>query len=178
VLESPRIMTPGGFTLFDSPIGRCGVVWGASGISALQLPEGREDRTRARILTRFPEAREESPPPGVQSAIGRIKGLLRGDANDLSDVALDMTEVPPFDRRVYEVTRTIPPGATLSYGEVALRLGSRGAARAVGRALGRNPFAIIVPCHRVVAAGGKVGGFSAGGGVATKRRLLEIERAG
>ena len=102
---------------------------------------------------------------------------LSGAAVDLSTVPLDMERVPAFERRVYEVARTIPPGQTLTYGEVAARLGDPGAAREVGQALGRNPFAVIVPCHRVVAAGGKTGGFSATGGVTTKLRLLEIERA-
>src|SRR4029453_17011519 len=95
----------------------------------------------------------------------------------LSHVALDMEQVPAFERRVYEAARRIPAGKTLSYGEIAGQLGVPGSARAVGRALGRNPFAIVVPCHRVVAAGGKLGGFSASGGVHTKRRMLEIERA-
>jgi methylated-DNA-[protein]-cysteine S-methyltransferase len=115
------------------------------------------------------------PPLDVQRALDGIVALLLGEASDLSAVALDLDRVPPFHRRVYEVARTIPPGATLSYGEIALRLGAPGSARAVGQALGRNPFAIVVPCHRVLAAGGKVGGFSANGGIATKLRLLSIE---
>ena len=113
----------------------------------------------------------------MQRALDGIVALLRGEASDLSAVALDMERVPPFHRRVYEAARTIPPGATLSYGEIAARLGAPGSARAVGQALGRNPFAIVVPCHRVLAAGGKVGGFSANGGVTTKLRLLSIEGA-
>jgi methylated-DNA-[protein]-cysteine S-methyltransferase len=113
----------------------------------------------------------------VQHAIDGIVALLSGTATDLSTVPLDMERVPAFDRGVYEVARTIPPGETLTYGEVAARLGDPGAAREVGGALGRNPFAVIVPCHRVIAAGGKTGGFSAPGGVTTKLRLLEIERA-
>jgi len=114
----------------------------------------------------------------VQQAVDSIVALLYGEASDLSTVALDMAGVPAFNRRVYEVARSIPPGETLTYGEVAARLGERGAARAVGRALGQNPFALIVPCHRVLAAGGGIGGFSAGGGVTTKRRLLTIEDGG
>ena len=129
------------------------------------------------MLDRFPDAREAPSPPDVQRALDGILGLLRGEARDLSAVALDMDRVPPFHRRVYEVTRTIPPGATLSYGDIAARLGARGAARAVGRALGHNPFATLVPCHRVVAAGGKLGGFSANGGITTKLQLLSIEGA-
>lgn len=170
-------MTAHEFTLFDTPIGRCGIAWGAQGLVAVQLPEGSERGTRARILRRVPGAREAAPPADVQVALDGIGALLRGQPVDLSGIALDMGRVPPFDRRVYEVARTIPAGATLSYGEIASRLGARDAARDVGRALGRNPFAIIVPCHRVVAAGGKLGGFSARGGVSTKLRLLAIEAA-
>jgi O-6-methylguanine DNA methyltransferase len=166
-----------GFALFDTAIGRCGIAWGGRGIVGVQLPEERELDTRARVLQRFPDAREAPPPPDVQRALDAIVALLRGDATDLCGIALDMDRVPPFHRRVYEVARTIPPGETLSYGEIAARLGARGSARAVGQALGRNPFAIIVPCHRVLAAGGKVGGFSANGGVTTKLRLLSIEGA-
>ncbi|AUX42141.1 methylated-DNA--protein-cysteine methyltransferase [Sorangium cellulosum] len=170
-------MTTHGFTLFDTAIGRCGIAWGGRGVVFVQLPEARDLDTRARVLKRLPDAREAPPPPEVQAAVGSIVALLRGEAADLSGVALDMDHVPPFHRRVYEVARTIPPGATLSYGDVAARLGTPGAARAVGQALGRNPFAIVVPCHRVLAAGGKAGGFSANGGVSTKLRLLAIEGA-
>ncbi|XXX78623.1 methylated-DNA--[protein]-cysteine S-methyltransferase [Sorangium sp. So ce134] len=170
-------MTAHGFLLFDTAIGRCGIAWAERGVALLQLPEGREQGTRARLLQRLPGAREAPPPPDVQRAIDGIVALLRGEASDLSGVPLDMERVPPFHRRVYEVARTIPPGATLTYGDIAARLGSIGAARAVGQALGRNPFAILVPCHRVLAAGGKVGGFSANGGVTTKLQLLSIERA-
>jgi methylated-DNA-[protein]-cysteine S-methyltransferase len=113
----------------------------------------------------------------VRRAIDGIVALLRGEASDLSSVALDMERVPPFHRRVYDIARTIPPGATLSYGEIAARLGDPSVARAVGQALGQNPFAIVVPCHRVLAAGRRSGGFSAPGGVRTKLLLLEIEGA-
>ena len=164
-----------GFTLFDTAIGRCAIAWGGRGIIGVQLPEALELETRARLLRRFPDAHEAPPPPGVQRALDGIVALLRGEASDLSAVALDMDCVPQFHRRVYEVVRTIPPGATLSYGDIEARLGARGASRAVGQALGRNPFAIVVPCHRVLAAGGKAGGFSANGGIATKARLLAIE---
>lgn len=113
----------------------------------------------------------------AQLAVDGIVALLRGEAIDLLAIELDMERVPPFHRRVYEVARTVPPGKTLSYGEIAARLGDPGVARAVGQALGRNPCPIIVPCHRVLAAGGKIGGFSANGGVTTKLRLLLIEGA-
>lgn len=177
VLGSRGDMTAREFTLFDTPIGRCGVAWSERGVAGVQLPEAGERRTRARLLERFPDARENAPPPQVQRALDGIVALLRGEASDLSAVALDMDAVPAFHRRVYEVARTIAPGATVSYGDIASQLGAPGSARAVGQALGRNPFAIVVPCHRVLAADGRVGGFSANGGITTKLRLLSIESA-
>jgi methylated-DNA-[protein]-cysteine S-methyltransferase len=170
-------MTTRGFALFDTAIGVCGIVWGERGLVGVQLPEASEVRTRARMRRRFPATPEAPPPPSVQRAIEGIVQLLQGEAIDLAAIALDMAGVPSFDRRVYEVARTVPPGATLSYGEIAARLSAPGEARAVGQALGQNPFPLVVPCHRVLAAGGKVGGFSANGGIATKLRLLSIERA-
>jgi len=169
-------MSAHAFQLFDTAIGRCAIAWSARGVAALQLPETNARETRARLLRRFPDAREAPPPPEIARARDGVIALLRGEATDLSSVVLDDTRLPPFHRRVYEIARTIPPGATVSYGNIAARLGTPGAARAVGQALGRNPFAIIVPCHRVLAAGGKAGGFSARGGVATKLRLLALER--
>ena len=175
VLPSRLGMTEHGFTLFDTPIGRCGIAWGERGVVAVQLPEAREAATRTRLLQRFPKARERAAPTEVGRAIDGIVSLLRGDRSDLAAIALDMDGLSPFYRRVYEAARTIPPGATLSYGDIAARLGMPGSARAVGQALGRNPFAIVVPCHRVLRAGGKIGGFSANGGIATKLRMLSIE---
>jgi methylated-DNA-[protein]-cysteine S-methyltransferase len=172
------IGAPTGFALFTTAIGRCGVGWNEIGLVAVQLPEGRDGATRSRLLRRLPAgAGEARPSPRAQHAIDAMTALLRGEAMDLRDVALDMRGVDAFPRRVYDVARAIPPGTTLTYGEVALRLGAPGAARAVGRALGQNPFPIVVPCHRVVATGGGLGGFSAKGGAATKRRMLAIEGA-
>jgi methylated-DNA-[protein]-cysteine S-methyltransferase len=168
-------MTASGFTLFDTAIGKCGIAWSERGIVGVQLPEAGESEARQRMLLRFPTAAESAPPPAVQDALDRIVALFDGEPRDLSTVALDMDGIPPFHRRVYETARDIPPGRTLSYGEIAKQLGAGRAARAVGQALGHNPFPIIVPCHRVLAAGGKIGGFSAHGGAATKRRMLAIE---
>jgi len=170
-------MTAYGFTIFDTAIGRCGVAWSDRGLVGVQLPEASEAAARERMLQRFPAAAEVAPPHTVKLAIDGIVALLHGEPSDLSAIALDMEGVAPFHRRVYEAARTIPPGKTLAYGEVAARLGAAGAARAVGQVLGHNPFPIVVPCHRVVSAGGKIGGFSAHGGTATKRRMLEIEGA-
>ena len=168
-------MTEQGYTLFDTAIGRCGIAWGGQGVVAVHLPEAHELKTRARLLKRCPDAGEASPPPDVQRAIDGIVALLRGEAVDFSTVALDLADVELFERSVYEIARTIAPGATMTYGEIATRLGDRSLARDVGQALGRNPFPLIVPCHRVLAAGGKVGGFSANGGVTTKLKMLAIE---
>lgn len=134
-------------------------------------------RVRQRVRRRFPEALETEPPPSVGHTLDDIVALLDGERPDLGAVELDMTGVPDFHRRVYDIARTIPPGTTLTYGDIAHRLGIPRSAQAVGQALGRNPFAPIVPCHRVLAANGKDGGFSANGGVATKRRMLAIEGA-
>ncbi len=165
------------FALFDTAIGCCAIAWSGRGVVGVQLPEMSPFETRARVLRRFPDAREARPPAEVRRALDGIVALLDGEASDLSAVALDMDGVPPFHCRVYAAARAIPPGAMLPYGDLAKRLGPETSARAVGQALGRNPFAIVVPCHRVVAAGGKAGGFSANGGAATKLRLLQIERA-
>lgn len=166
------------FAIFETAIGACGIAWNEHGVAAVQLPEASAQKTRARLQRRFSDAREAPPTPQVQRAIDGITALLRGEASDFSAVALDLDEMPAFNRRVYEVARAIPPGATLSYGEIAAKLGEKPeAARDVGQALGQNPIPIIVPCHRVLAANGKPGGFSASGGVTTKLRLLTIEGA-
>lgn len=165
------------FCLFETAIGPCGIAWGERGVVLVQLPEPTADATRARVLRRRPGAREAEPPAGVARAIADIVALLQGQATDLTRVELDMSGLPDFNRRLYEAARAIPPGFTRTYGELAAELGDPRAAREVGEAMGRNPFAIIVPCHRVVAAGGKLGGFSAGGGASTKRRMLTIEQA-
>jgi methylated-DNA-[protein]-cysteine S-methyltransferase len=169
------------FTLFDTPIGTCGLIWSGRGIAGLQLPEATAEATRERVKRRWAgfgaDVVETVPPAGVQRALDRIQGLLAGGTVGLDDIPLDLDAVPEFHRKVYEVARTIPPGQTMTYGEIAKHLGVPHESREVGQALGRNPIAIIVPCHRVLGADGKMGGFSAGGGVATKRRILEIEGA-
>ena len=171
-------MTSRGLTLFDTPIGRCGIAWGGRGVIGLQLPEADDARALKRLERRFPNTAEATPPEEVQHAIESIVALLSGEQSDLSEIELDMTPVAPFEREVYRIARTIPPGETRTYGEVAERLGDKRLARDVGQAMARNPFPIVVPCHRVVAAGNRLGGFSAAGGVDTKLRMLAIEGAG
>lgn len=166
-----------GFCLFDTAIGACGIAWNEVALAGVQLPETSARGTRQRLLRATGEAPEGDPPAFVQAAIARIQALLQGEHDDLADLPLDFDGVPAFHRRVYELARAIPPGEVLTYGEVARRLGEPGASRAVGQALGHNPFAPVVPCHRVLAAGGRSGGFSAEGGALTKLRMLEIEKA-
>ena len=170
-------MTPPAFALFESPIGDCAVVWGECGLVGVYLPEAEAQATRSRILHRFQGAVETPPPPDVQLAIDAIGELLHGGDNDLQSVEIDMSRLPAFNQQVYAIARAIPPGRTRTYGEIANELGDPLLARAVGQALGANPFPIVVPCHRVMAAGGKSGGFSAPGGLVTKLKLLEIEGA-
>jgi methylated-DNA-[protein]-cysteine S-methyltransferase len=167
----------GGWCLFDTAIGACGIAWDGEAIVACQLPEPDRAGTARRMLRQHTGLAESQPPGWVAKVIERVQALLDGAHDGLGDVPLDMQAEPEFNRRVYEVTRAIPPGRTLTYGDVAREIGEPGSARAVGQALGHNPFAPIVPCHRVLGAGNTGVGFSATGGVATKLRMLEIERA-
>jgi methylated-DNA-[protein]-cysteine S-methyltransferase len=169
-----------GYTLFPTPLGACGMAWSVRGLTCVQLPEADEAATRRRMARRFPGRMESTPPPWVQAAIADVTALLEGhppEPRDLTHLPLDMEGVPPFHQRVYEFARRIPPGETVSYGALAQQVGQPGAARAVGQALGANPFAPVVPCHRVLGAQTGTGGFSAYGGLQTKLKMLEIEGA-
>jgi methylated-DNA-[protein]-cysteine S-methyltransferase len=163
--------------LFPTAIGRCGVAWRGDKIVATHLPEASDARTRARLIARAGRATESDPPPAVRQAIDAMTALLDGAAVDLTAVDCDYGAADPLSVQVYEIARAIPAGETLTYGEIAARLGDKSLAPSVGQALGRNPLPIIVPCHRVVGANRKLTGFSANGGVATKLRMLAIEGA-
>jgi methylated-DNA-[protein]-cysteine S-methyltransferase len=171
-------MSARSFTIFETAIGACALVWGEAGIVGAFLPETDEGALRARITRRFNGAIEAPPPPAVADALAGVAALLAGERRDLADIPLDFSACTDFQRRVYAVVRAIPPGETRTYGEVARALGAGPeAARAVGEAMGRNPVPILMPCHRVLGAGGKPGGFSAPGGVETKLKMLRIEGA-
>ena len=152
-----------GFAAFDAAMGRCAVEWSERGLTRVWLPEAPAHR------------HSDEPPAEVAVAIDKLRALLGGDDVDLSDVEIDLDGVPEFDQRVYAVARGIPRGVTATYGELARKVGAPGAAQAVGQVMGHNRFPLVVPCHRVVAAGGGNGGFSAPGGVDTKLKLLAIE---
>ncbi|GIQ71621.1 methylated-DNA--protein-cysteine methyltransferase [Bradyrhizobium sp. RD5-C2] len=177
MLACGGVMAGRGYTIFDTAIGRCGIAWGEAGVVGVQLPELREIETRKRLFQHYPDARETRPPEEIEIAIEGIAAILRGDDADLTGVALDMSAIPAFNQRVYQTVRRIPRGETRTYDEVASALRASGAAYSVAQALGRNPFMIIVPCHRVLEAGHYADRISLNGGSVSKRRLLSIEGA-
>ena len=165
------------FTTFETAIGRCALLWRGGLIVGAALPETSEAELRSSLERRFPGAVERPPPEPVERVVEAVSRLLSGGAESFQDVEMDLNGLAAFERQVLALTRAIPLGETRTYGEIAAALGTPGAARAVGRALGANPIPIIIPCHRVVAADGRSGGFSAPGGSSTKLRILEIEGA-
>lgn len=168
----------GGFAFFETPAGLCGLAWNDTlAIAGGQLPEATPALTRQRLAQRYPQWAEVVPPPAIAAVIARLAAALQGAPDTLEDVPLDDADVPEFHRRVYALARRIPPGRTRSYGELAAELGGPAVARAVGQALGRNRFAPLVPCHRVLGASGQSGGFSGPGGLKTKLKLLQLEGA-
>jgi len=165
------------FAVFETAIGWAGIAWGDKGLIGAYLPEPDPQTVRMAFSRKFPGSVEAVPSPAIASVIDQVAALMRGEKVDLSDAPIDLGRVPEFNAKVYEITRRIPPGETLTYGQIAIQLGDRLLAQQVGAALGRNPWPIIVPCHRVTAANGKLGGFSARGGTDTKLKLLAIEGA-
>ncbi len=165
------------FALFETALGACAIAWSPRGIRRLLLPEADREATEARLRELVGTAEARPPEAWVGDAIVRITRHMAGTPQDLAALQLDLEEAPAFHRQVYEAARAIPAGQTLTYGELAARVGAPAAARAVGQAMAKNPIPVIVPCHRVLAAGGKPGGFSAYGGRVTKARLLALEGA-
>jgi len=165
-------------SLFDSAFGPIGLGYTERLIVAVQLPEDSPTATLRRLARRLPQATvsDEIPEGSVAAdAVERIQMLLAGERADLDPIPVDVSEASDFNQSVYEVVRRIPPGEALTYGEVARRVGEPGGAQAVGRAMGANPIPIIIPCHRVIGANREMIGFSANGGVETKRRMLLVE---
>lgn len=165
------------FSLFPTALGACGIAWSGDTVVGTNLPERSDAQTARRLAARTSGAVEAEPPPVIGRAIAAITALLDGEGTDLAFIACDFSRLDPFAARVYAATRAIPPGETRTYGAIAVQLGDRLLARQVGQTLGRNPFPIIVPCHRVMGANGRLTGFSANGGVETKLRMLAIEGA-
>jgi len=165
------------YHFFDTPIGRCAIVWRGDAVIGAALPDSDPEQAQESLIGRFPGAKNERPSPPISTAVDAVVRLLSGEREDFTTIAIDLSGVPDFDRRVLEATFAIPAGETRTYGGIARAIGTPGAARAVGRALGSNPIPIIVPCHRVLASNGKSGGFSAPGGSSTKLKILDIEGA-
>ena len=172
-----------GFTLFDTAVGRCGAAWSPLGLRAIALPDTDDARTAARLSARVPPPSDgrtvsaTAPPPEIARALEGVVAHLEGRLDDLRWIALDHEGAPDLHRRIWALIRDIPPGRTRTYGEIAVEMGDKALAQTVGQAMARNPTPIVAPCHRVLGAGGKTGGFSAPGGVDTKFAILRIEGA-
>jgi methylated-DNA-[protein]-cysteine S-methyltransferase len=161
--------------LFDTDLGACGVAWSERGLTRFQLPEADKRATERRLTLRTPNSRATAPPAQIEKAIVDVQRYMAGERVDFSAIALDLTGVAPFYVEIYAAARRVGWGETATYGELARQAGAPGAARAVGQAMARNPVAVIIPCHRILASGNKVGGFSAFGGTVSKQRLLGLE---
>lgn len=177
-------MKKAAYYLFETSLGTCGIAWRETSdsasqalVTAVQLPEPTPQATESRISRKAGSHQRSAPPPEIAAITEKIRKHLQGEVQDFRSVALDLENVDPFFRQIYDATREIPPGQTRTYGEIAKAVGQPAAAQEVGQAMAKNPVPIIVPCHRVSAAGGKLGGFSAPGGPATKAKLLAIEGA-
>jgi methylated-DNA-[protein]-cysteine S-methyltransferase len=163
--------------LFETGLGVMGIAWAADIILGTTLPEATADLTRARMIRRFPQATERPAAGVAAAAVLAIQAYSRGEVASLDSLPLEMRDHPAFDVQVWLAARAIPAGETRTYGDIARQLGDVHLSQRVGQALGRNPFAPIIPCHRILGAQGRMGGFSAGGGTATKLQLLNLEQA-
>lgn len=163
------------YALFDTMLGTCGILWNEEGIQRVQLPESSKRETVRKLLGRTPAIGASVPPRRVQTVMQKIAAHLGGKPQNFNRIPLALKHLPSFHQRVLQGARALRTGETVTYGELAKRIGSPKAARAVGQALAGNPFPILVPCHRILAAGAKLGGFSARGGTQTKTKLLAIE---
>jgi len=164
------------YSIFDTAAGFCGIAWNDIGITRFVLPSAGADVTQKSLKRRLPAAEAGEPPPAVAAAIAAVKRYFEGERTDFAELQLDLGEQNAFFAQVYAAARRVGWGETTTYGTLARQLSQAAqAARDVGQAMANNPIPLIIPCHRVLAAGGKVGGFSAPGGSATKARMLELE---
>jgi methylated-DNA-[protein]-cysteine S-methyltransferase len=163
--------------LFDTALGVCGVAWNSRGLAGVQLPEKDRAATEQRLVKKSGSAGAADPPAWVTALIANIRNYLAGAKVDFSAVDVDLDGLDDFRRRLYLELRRIGFGRTTTYGDLAKTLGLSGweGARDVGEAMGRNPMPVVIPCHRVLAAGNRLGGFSAHGGTTTKKKLLALE---
>jgi methylated-DNA-[protein]-cysteine S-methyltransferase len=177
-MDPERKPAPQGYCLFDTAIGACGVAWNERGLTRVQLPESTRQATERRLRARSPGVPAQAPPPPIEQLIALLKRYFAGENVDFATVPVDLAnDTSPLHRRIYDIARAVGWGRTMTYGDIARELGEPDA-REVGQAMSQNPVPIVVPCHRIVAAGNKLGGFSAPGGRATKERLLALEGVG
>ena len=165
------------YGVFDTAIGDCGIAWSEHGVTHLQLPESNPAATERRLAAKAAGLHAEVFPAPIAQVVDDIQRYARGERVDFSSVAVDLAGVDPFRRSVYKTIRSLGWGAIASYGDIARRIDAPDA-REVGQALSQNPIPLIIPCHRVVASDGKLGGFSAPGGRFTKEKLLMLEGFG
>jgi methylated-DNA-[protein]-cysteine S-methyltransferase len=171
-----EVMAEHRYTIFETAGGFCGIAWNDAGITRFQLPTSSEVSTENLLMRRITEAHKSSPPIEIQKVIALVKRYFAGERIDFSDIRLDLAGQDDVFRNIYSAARRIGWGHTTTYGTIAKELGlGPEAAREVGQAMAKNPVALIIPCHRVLAAGGKIGGFSAPGGSSSKQRMLELE---
>jgi methylated-DNA-[protein]-cysteine S-methyltransferase len=163
------------YCVFDTAIGWCGLAWNGRGITHMQLPDGDRDGTERQLRRRLSGDAAAEPTPEIAPVIEALQRYFAGETVDLSSIPVDFGDRGSADRAIYAALRAVPWGETVTYGELARRAGLPNGAQAVGQAMAKNPVPVIVPCHRVLAAGGRIGGFSAPGGTATKERLLTLE---
>jgi len=164
------------YFVFETAGGFCGIAWNGVGITRFQLPTRSAEATERVLLRRIPGASPGAPTPAVAEAVAAVTRYFDGQETDFSGFVLDLGGQDPFFKQVYAAARQVGWGRTTTYGTLAKELGAGPeAARDVGQAMATNPVALFIPCHRVLAAGGKVGGFSAPGGSATKIRMLALE---
>ncbi|MDR6955408.1 methylated-DNA-[protein]-cysteine S-methyltransferase [Ancylobacter sp. 3268] len=164
------------YLVFETAGGYCGIAWSDAGITRFQLPTRSAESTERNLLRRVPEAMPGTPRGEIDEAVAAAKRYFAGEAVDFSRFTLDLGDQDDFFRQIYDAARQVGWGETTTYGTLAKELGAGPeAARDVGQAMAKNPVALLIPCHRVLAAGGKVGGFSAPGGSAAKIRMLELE---
>lgn len=163
------------YHLFETAFGTCAIAWSAAGLTRVQLPEATRAKTEARMRGGGGEPAQPPLPEFAQAAVDALQRYFAGSAASLDALRLDESIVTAFNAAIFRALRAVPRGATVTYGDLAKAVGQPGAARAVGMAMSRNPWPVIVPCHRVLASGRKMGGFSAPGGTATKEKLLQLE---
>jgi methylated-DNA-[protein]-cysteine S-methyltransferase len=168
--------TPRNYLVFETAGGFCGIAWDSVGITRFQLRARNAEATQRNLLRRLSGAEPGAPPPQVLEAVTAVKRYFEGEKIDFSAFQLDLDEQDGLYKRIYAAARRVCWGQTTTYGTLAKELGlGPEAARDVGQAMAKNPIPLIIPCHRVLAAGGQVGGFSAPGGSAAKIRMLELE---